>query len=144
MNQRLFLFIAMGCVGMTAEIFFTAITSQVNAFPEIENWKLNGQSYIWMFPIYGLAGLAFPLILPKIQHLLFPIRMVIYALGILIVEFITGWLLDVFTGKCPWEYTTGWHVMGYIRLDYTPFWMLFGGLVEKIVVYLQGLQHQKQ
>jgi len=143
MNQRLFLFVAMGCVGITTEIFFTAITAQVAAFPEIDNWRLTGHSYIWMFPIYGLAGLAFPLILPKIHYLYFPIRMWIYALGIFVVEFIAGWLLDVFTGQCPWEYTSGWHIMGYIKLDYAPFWMLFGGLVERIIVFLQRLQPQK-
>jgi uncharacterized membrane protein len=140
MNQRIFLFAAMGCLGITAEIFFTAITAQINAWPEIENWRLKGESYIWMFPIYGIAGWAFPIILPKIQHLHFVVRTLIYAIGILTVEFITGWMLDVFTGQCPWEYTTGWHVMGYIRLDYTPFWMLFGGMVERVIVFLQSLQ----
>jgi hypothetical protein len=143
MNQRLFLFLAMGCLGITTEIFFTAITAQVEAYPNIDSWRLSGHSYIWMFPIYGMAGLAFPVILPIIQHLLFPIRMLIYGIGILVVELITGGLLDIITGSCPWEYTTGWHVKGYIRLDYLPFWMLFGGLLEKVIVFLQNLYVQK-
>ena len=36
------------------------------------------------------------------------------------------------TGKCPWEYTTGWHIMGYIRLDFTPAWMFFSFIIERL------------
>lgn len=142
MNQRLFLVLAMGCVGVTTEIFFTAIMHQIAVWPDIENWRLEGNSYIWMFPIYSISGWAFPLLLPHIQRFPFFIRMLIYGIGILIVEFITGWMLDVFTGQCPWEYTTGMHILGYIRLDYLPFWMLFGGLVEKVIVYLMKISRQ--
>lgn len=136
MKKHLFLFVAFACIGITTEIFFTAITHVIHSWPHAD-WSLKGQTYIWMFPIYGIAGIAFPFILPYLQKIPFVFRMCIYAIGILIIEFITGGLLDFFTGKCPWEYTTGWNVMGYIRLDYFPLWALFGGMVEKIIVYLQ-------
>lgn len=138
MNRKLFLFIAMGCVGITTEIFFTAITHMIDQWPNPENWRLEGNSYIWMFPIYGIAGVAFPLLMPYLKHFIFIIRWLIYGIGILAVEFITGGLLDIFTGSCPWNYTTGWHIMGYIRIDYLPLWMGFGGMVEMILLYIMS------
>lgn len=137
MKKHIFLFVAFACIGITTEIFFTAIVDLINNWPN-QGWALKGASYIWMFPIYGIAGIAFPAILPYIQKIPFVGRILIYGVGILIVEFIAGGLLDLFTGKCPWEYTTGLHIMGYIRLDYFPLWALFGGMVEKIVVFLQS------
>ena len=137
MKKHIFLFVAFACVGITTEIFFTAIKQVINNWPQAD-WALKGQSYIWMFPIYGIAGVAFPIIIPYIEKIPFIIRMCIYAIGILIVEFITGGLLDFFTGKCPWEYTTCWHIMGYIKLEYFPLWALFGGMVEKTIVFLQS------
>lgn len=107
------------------------------------NWKLQGKSYIWMFPIYGLAGLLFPPILKYIGHLHFAIRAIIFAIGILLVEFISGALLDFFTGQCPWEYTTGWHVMGYIRLDYFPFWVIFAAFIDWIISILNKVDLEK-
>ena len=143
MKKHLFLFAAMACLGITTEIFFTAISEQIKAWPNPENWRLMGQSYIWMFPIYGIAGIAFPFIYQYISKIPFVFRTLIYAIGILAVEFITGWILDVFTGQCPWEYTSGWHVMGYIRIDYLPLWMAFGGFVEKVVMFLKNLYESR-
>lgn len=136
--KKLFLFCAFACVGITTEIFFTAITENITAVQNGEgiDWRLMGFSYIWMFPIYGLAGIFFPLVLKYIGNLNVLIRASIYGIGILIVEFITGGLLDLFTGQCPWEYTTGWHIMGYIRLDFFPLWAGFGYMVERILKVL--------
>ncbi len=106
MKKHIFLFVAFACVGITAEIFFTAIRLNIGPWSEVD-WSLKGQSYIWMFPIYGIAGIVFPLLVPFIQKIPFIFRMCIYAIGILIVEFIAGGLLDFFTGKC----------LGNIQLD---------------------------
>lgn len=137
LQQRIFLFCAMGCLGMTCEIFFTAFTGLYDGTMGVQ---MKGHSYIWMFPIYGIAGIAFPILLKYIGNWNVLLRMCVYATGILIVEFITGWLLDVFTGQCPWEYKTGWHIMGYIRLDYFPFWAGFGLLVELVLRFLMKLR----
>ncbi len=136
MKRHLILFAVFGCLGITTEIFFTAITDLIEMFQSGNvNWKLQGKSYIWMFPIYGLAGIFFPILIKYFLKFHLILRMMIYATGILIVEFITGWLLDMLTGQCPWEYTSGWHVLGYIRLDYFPLWALFGWLIERVVVF---------
>lgn len=138
--KKIFLFCAFACVGITAEIFFTALSDLISMMEKGEvNWKLQGKSYIWMFPIYGLAGIFFPIALKFIGKYHILIRAAIWASGILVVEFIMGALLEFFTGQCPWEYTTGWHVMGYIRLDYFPFWAAFGIMIEKILAVLNRM-----
>lgn len=137
MRKHIFLFVAFACLGITTEIFFTAICHNIDLFPHLD-WRLQGETYIWMFPIYGIAGIAFPILFPLIEKIPFILRLAIYGVGILIVEFITGALIDWWTGSCPWEYKEGWHIMGYIRIDYFPLWALFGGMVEKIMLYLQA------
>jgi hypothetical protein len=137
--KKLFLFCAMACVGITVEIFFTAIVDLIQMIgTEDLNWRLKGQSYIWMFPIYGIAGIVFPPLIKYIGNFNVLLRLTIYATGILTVEFITGALLDFFTGQCPWEYNTGMHIIGYIRLDYFPLWAGFGLLIEKIILLLDS------
>ncbi len=143
-NQRLFLFAAMGCVGMTGEIFFTAIYdiamghAVVIKGETVVPSRLLGYSYLWMFPIYGLGAILFPFLFKLIGHWNVLLRMCVYGAGIIAVEFITGWLLDVTTGQCPWEYKEGWQVMGYIRLDFFPFWAVFGLMVEKLLNFLMS------
>jgi len=139
MLRPLFLFFAMGCIGMTTEIFFTAIYDIFNGNAEVPI-RLMGYSYIWMFPIYGLAGIVFPPVLRIIGNWNILLRMCAYAAGILAVEFVTGWFLDTATGQCPWEYKEGWHIMGYMRIDFFPFWAVFGLLVEKLLKFLMKLQ----
>lgn len=141
MKKHLFLFCAFGCVGITTEIFFTAIVDLLDMIQANNyNLKLQGKSYIWMFPIYGLGGIFFPLLMPYFEKFHALIRASIYALGILTVEFITGWLLEVFTGSCPWEYQTGLHIMGFIRLDYFPLWAGFGFMTETLVKFLSRFE----
>lgn len=135
----LFFFVAFGCIGITTEIFFTAIVDAITAVRAGGNinWRLLGTSYIWMFPIYGLAGIAFPLLYRKLLAKWPAVaRWAFYGVAILAVEFVMGWLLDVTTGRCPWEYQTGWHIMGYIRLDYYPLWVGFGVMIERIYILL--------
>lgn len=135
MKKHFFLFVAFACIGITTEIFFTAITRNIDLFPNVE-WSLEGHTYIWMFPIYGIAGIAFPWLWKYIHNIPLLLRWVIYGAGIILVEFIAGGILDFFTGKCPWEYTDGMNIMGYIRLDYFPLWALFGWMVERIMLFL--------
>lgn len=139
MSKKLFMMIFFGCFGMTGEIFFTAITHALAGTSIIEGepiMSLTGKTYVWMFPIYVLIPIIGGWLFEKLRPYFWLLRIFIYALGILTVEFITGFLLEQFTGKCPWEYTTGWHIMGYIRLDYTPAWMFFAFWVEYLYNYI--------
>jgi uncharacterized membrane protein len=104
------------------------------------NFSLEGKSYAWMFLIYGSAAFLFPLGFQILKGLPLILRLIIYALVIFGVEFITGWLLELMVGKCPWEYSSRFAICGYIRLDYMPFWMICGLIIERIYLFL--VDHQ--
>lgn len=129
-KERMLSFALYGGLGITTEVFFTAIVDLIIS-GNFDDLSLKGVSYIWMFPIYGITSLVFPLgfnILKKWNRIL---RYLMYGIGILIVELIAGFALEQMTGRCPWEYQVGWHFGGYIRFDYLPLWMLFGAMIEE-------------
>jgi uncharacterized membrane protein len=136
--KKWMLFFAFACIGITTEIFFTAISSVVESMLNNEpiSWRLLGFSYIWMFPIYGLIAFLAPIVFGLLSKYPLILRLFLAAIVIFCVEFITGFLLDQLTGSCPWEYKHGYHVMGYIQLEYLPAWMLFVFMIEKIYKYL--------
>ena len=126
-KQFLLLSFLFACVGMTVEIFFTAFYGVFKSIMASEaiNWSLTGKTYVWMFLIYGLIPFFAKTVLHKLHHLHLFLKAAIGVVLIYLVEFIAGWLLELITGKCPWEYTEGWQIMGYIRLDYALFWYFF-------------------
>ena len=134
LQHNLALFILMGCIGITVEIFFTAIYDTLS-LPN-HNMSLKGYSYVWMFPIYGITAIAFPPLINILAKLKWWGRGLIFGLGILIVEYIAGSALRYFTGACPWEYKVGPHIDGLIRLDYYPFWVLFAIGTEVVIRWL--------
>lgn len=139
MSKQLFLVVFFICFGITTEVFFTAIYETIEFWPDRGN-KLEGHTYIWMAPIYSLIPLLFPLGIKwmKNWHIFF--RSIVYMLGIFVIEFISGFLLHMIIGICPWDYTGDtYSVMGYIRLDYFPAWMIFGVIVEKFYLYISSV-----
>ncbi len=136
--KKWLLFFAFGCVGITTEIFFTAISTVVESMLNNEpiSWRLLGFSYIWMFPIYGLIAFFAPIVFRFLLKYPLLLRLFLAAIIIFVVEFISGFLLDQLTGSCPWEYKYGFHIMGYIQLEYLPAWMLFVFIIEKIYKFL--------
>ena len=132
--KKVIIFFLLACIGITTEVFFTAIKQMV--ISEQIDWSLKGNSYIWMFPIYGSASFLFPIIMGWVEKYHVLIRISAYACGILLVEFVAGAILDFLTGSCPWEYKTRLHFMGYIRFDYFPFWALFGYCLENTINFL--------
>ncbi|MCB0820073.1 MAG: hypothetical protein KDC13_05590 [Bacteroidetes bacterium] len=130
MKHKLILFVFFACGGITTEVFFTAIRQFFDGTGDL---RMTGHSYIWMFPLYGIAALLFPPAIHKMKQLNLILRASIYATGIFLVEFIAGAALEFITGVCPWKYSGGMHVLGYIRLDYFPFWAIFGFVIENII-----------
>lgn len=119
------------CIGITTEIFFTAFYDVAKAIMagNKPNWSLTGTTYVWMFFIYALIPLFAHFVLTPLKKLNIFIKAFIGVLIIYIVEFSSGWALEKLTGKCPWEYTEGYHFMGYIRFDYAPAWFLFALMI---------------
>ncbi|MBQ9090992.1 MAG: hypothetical protein IJY52_01825 [Anaerotignum sp.] len=127
-------FMIFGVLGWCAEILWTGFCSLLAG----DN-ALTAQTYLWMFPIYGLAGLSVPLFLAFRRYCPLWQRVGFYVFAIFTVEFATGWLLQMVTGACPWDYGDGrFSVMGLIRLDYAPLWAILGLFFEEMCVFLAG------
>jgi len=142
MKNRIISFSLFACIGITAEIFFTSFYNNITSLMEGRSWdwSLAGNSYIWMFFIYGSASFLVPFAMDKMVKLPLFVRLLIYSTGIYLVEFVSGFLLDKLTGTCPWEYKTGLQIMGYIRLDYLPAWMGFSFLLEKLCLFFREIK----
>lgn len=138
MSNRWIHFAGFGCLGVTTEVCFTAARQAYSAVRSegAVNLALPGHSYVWMLPIYGLAAVCFPIAYPWIAGYRWPWRVLAFTVGIFTVEFLTGWLLESLTGACPWHYDAPLAVAGYIRLDYAPFWAVFGCLLEQVFLVL--------
>lgn len=128
------------CVGITTEVVFTSISKLVNTFiaDSAIDWALGGKTYLWMFLIYASIPFFFKLFNPYVAKFNLFLKALIGVLIIYIVEFTTGFLLELITGICPWKYTEGLHVFGYIRLDYFPFWYIFGLLIVSVYELLNN------
>lgn len=125
-------FIVYGLCGWIIEVMFTGTTSILSGSP-----RLLGYTYLWMFPIYGMAIFLEP-IHDQIRSAPWMVRGLIWAGIIFIIEYLSGWILQAVIGFCPWDYTnsTPFSIDGFIRLDFLPVWFVAGLLFEKLHDYL--------
>ena len=125
-------FLLYGVFGCCVEVVFTGIKQLYRS--RFRDWSLQGRSYAWMLPIYGSAALFFEPLHDAVSALAWPLRGLVYTAGIFLVEFVSGWLLRKFTGRCPWDYSqrARFHFRGLIRWDYAPLWFLFGLALEQL------------
>ena len=120
-------FLKCGLAGWCMEILFTALGSL-----QKREFRLVGQTSLWMFPIYGSACLLTPLF-SFLKRFPVLVRGTIYAVCIFFGEFLSG---NFLMGKkvCPWNYERSrWNVKKVIRLDYFFNWLLAGLLFEKLL-----------
>ena len=122
-------FLTCGLVGWCLEITFTAIKNLHN-----KDYKLKGNTSLWMFPIYGLAVFIEPLYF-LIRKLPAVLRGIIYTICIFTTEFLTGRFLTK-RKVCPWDYKDSkFNIDGIVRIDYAPYWFGTGLLYEQIIRY---------
>lgn len=122
-------FILYGLGGWCGEIVFTALT---DSLPR-RDWRLVGTSYLWMFPIYGLLAVLYEPAHDLIREVPLLGRAVVWALGFTAVEFLSGWLIARFTGRCPWDYSDKrFAINAYIRWDFFPVWAIIGLALEPV------------
>lgn len=117
-------FIRCGVLGLFLEVLWTGFLSFRRREP-----KLTCKTSLWMFGIYGMAGLLSPLhrLLQGKNALT---RGLVYTGVIFTGEYLTGSLLRK-KGRCPWDYSDKkYNVNGLIRLDYAPLWFFLGLLFE--------------
>jgi uncharacterized membrane protein len=127
LSPSLWLFIVFGVLGIFGEVIFTALAGLLKT----RRWRLNGESYIWMFPIYGLIAFLFDPLNQQIAGLSWIARGLIYMLAIYVVEYVTGSLLTKLTGGHIWQYTGRFNLHGQIQLAHAPVWFVVGLVVEK-------------
>lgn len=135
-------FFLLGAFGWCVEIVFTSVMDSLVLGSAENPWKLEGKSYLWMHPIYGgglyLGTVILPLVRPKMPLVL---RLLVGVLLCFGIEYVSGWLLRVTTGVCPWDYSQAeWNVHGLIRLDYAPAWALLSYLVEWLTDILDNIR----
>lgn len=132
-------FLIYGTAGWCFEILFTGIKHLIRS--GFRDWTLTGKSYIWMLPIYGLAAFLFEPLHDALRPLPWPFRGMIYAAGLFVVEFVTGWLLKMLIGKCPWDYSSAkYNFKGLIRWDYAPIWFGYCLFLERLHDLLMKVQ----
>ncbi len=120
-------FLRCGMCGWCIEITFTAIRAL-----QRRDFKLKGNTSIWMFPIYGCAAFLRPV--NRLLHRS-PVwfRGLTYMSLIFTTEYLTGKLLQK-RNLCPWDYGhSRYHVNRVIRLDYAPYWFAAGLLFERVL-----------
>ncbi|MCB0510174.1 MAG: hypothetical protein H6579_10025 [Chitinophagales bacterium] len=130
----LILSLLFACIGITTEVIFTSISAVVRTFFDDSaiDWALGGKTYLWMFFIYASIPFIMRAFEPLVHKYNTFVRAIIGVAIIYLVEFTTGFLLEITTGACPWKYTEGMHIMGYIRLDYFPAWLVFSLIVISV------------
>lgn len=125
----------LGAVGVAAEVLFTAFAAPSGGL------RLVGFSYAWMLPIYMLLYPGFLLLTPVLGRRPWWLRACAYALGIMLVEGLTGLALKAVLGEAPWEAgyrTARWNVLGVVRLDYFPVWAAGALVFERAHRLLTG------
>lgn len=122
------------CIGITTEVIFTSLSQVYQSYFSngVIDWALGGKTYLWMFFIYMMIPLIFKAFYPFVENYNIFIRAVIAVLFVYIIEFSTGFFLEIITGVCPWKYTEGLHLFGYIRIDYFPFWFVFALIIINV------------
>jgi len=137
-THTFFMIVFFICLGITTEVFFTALTALFTNEPVCGKplWALTGFTYVWMAFIYGTIPLIGIFLHHHVAH--FPLwrRLLTFLLLLYTIEFVSGFLLEIFTGSCPWKYTSGIHILGYVRLDYLPAWAFFVWIVEQLFLYV--------
>ena len=134
MPKILLISLLFACIGITTEVVFTSFSSLAVSFFENSpvSWALPGKTYAWMFFIYALIPLFFKLFNPIVSGKSFFYKVALAVLVIYVVEFLSGLLLKFILGSCPWEYTEGLHIMGLVRIDYLPAWLIFAALIISV------------
>ena len=116
------------------EVGFTGVSSALIR----KDRSATAQTYLWMHPIYGAAGVVLDFLAKRLRRLPRMLRAAAYLPVIYATEYSTGWLLCRFLGKCPWDYgDKGVNLKGFVRLDYAPYWYAAALAFEPAAMKLQ-------
>lgn len=125
-------FLIYGLLGWGLEVFWTGFESAMAG-----DIRMASRTYLWMFPIYGLALFLEP-IHDAIRRYPWLLRGMVWVVIIFTLEYSTGWLIRAVTGQSPWNYSglSRWEIDGLIRLDMAPLWFITGLIFEQVHDFL--------
>jgi len=118
------LFAIMGLIYLCIEVVFRAIFSPVAGAAFL---AFMGYSSLWMIPIGGLCGVLLGFLNRKsiFKKLPIAIQSVIGACGVLVVEFISGLILNMGFGLNLWSYASiPLNILGQVCLPFGILWFL--------------------
>ncbi len=125
--------------GWAIEVFFTGFFSAIGG-----DIKATGHTYLWMVAVWGPGGLIFErsVFFLKTRRARFLPRVLVYAIGLMVVEYLAGGLIYLISGIVPWDYSadTDWHISGFVRLDYLPYWAVCGIVMEQFAFFVKRVK----
>lgn len=120
-------FLRCGLTGWCMEILFTSLDSLRK-----KDYRLKGNTSVWMFPIYGCAAFLAP-ISRLLQKKAVWVRGLTYMSLIFSMEYLSGRFLWKHH-MCPWDYQKcRFNINRVIRLDFAPCWFGAGLLFERLL-----------
>ena len=125
--------LAYGMLGWAVEVGFSGVHRALDR--DTRDWRLQGHSYLWMLPIYGLVPFLFEPLRDRLRGRPLWQRAAMYAAGFTGIEYASGMALKRLVGVVPWSYSGhGRFVVpgGAVRLDYVPLWAAAGLALEHI------------
>jgi hypothetical protein len=130
-----------GLIGWGLEVCYTAAHAVVAGKGD---GRLQGESYVWMFPVYGAGGLAGEAVHEALARRPVWQRALAYAATFWAIEAASGELLRRLTGDVPWgpEYREHRDQLGsgLIRLSYLPNWAIAGLALEQVAPFVRRLE----
>lgn len=126
-------FLIYGLIGLTIEVIYTGLSSLIAG-----DYSMHGFTFLVMLPIYGLAVFLEPLH-ERLRLLPWWSRGLIYLATFWGIEYLSGSILSLILGRCPWVYADPLNINGLITLRMAPEWFLAGLAFEKLHDFLDAL-----
>ncbi len=134
---RLGRFAVYGLAGWCSEI----VTTGLRSHGRDGTWRLTGNTYLWMLPVYGSAAVLFEPAHRAARRAGWPwwARGAAWTVGIYAVEAASGETIRRLVGEVPWDYSrprggkpepAHWH--GLVRPAYAPVWFAVGLGMEQL------------
>ncbi len=145
-------FFIYGCMGMVLEIFFTNFARMASLVPGIGKivgsfvnmsfpagipnpmpfpWRfMFAYSSLWMILVYGSGIYSIEILYFYLKKLSIFLRAACYAVAVMLIEFIWGWIFRLILGDFIWRYDYG---LITTTPSILPYW-LFAGVAAEFVV----------
>jgi uncharacterized membrane protein len=133
--------IVFSCLGVLTEVIFTGLKSAL-----FGNKNATSQTYLWMFPIYGVSGLIFSYVwknvsLSYLNFVEILIKTLICVFFVYAVEALSGLLIKSLIGTIPWDYgESKLTPLGLVNFKYFGFWFLLCIVFPKILPTIDLLE----